>query len=208
MLDEYLPDASLANTDHDLADAPELQIEDLVASSHQMLSQARMRFGAARIEIGALLEVIRSKGLWVEHAATFASYLEEYGLNDSAAYLYMRVARRFFFDLKLSQTQINSLSLVSMRVLDIAARIATPANKDDILAIVTTLNERDARVALSELGTNEAESTPKLPDHRPKSSAKVAKIYREFRSLPDDQRLELLGLMRLPSTGEQPPCKP
>lgn len=203
MFDDYLPDAQVANDDW--PEPQPLGMDALIHSCHRMLGQARRRFGAARLEIGALLELIRSKALWQEHAATFSGFLEENGVNDRAAYLYMRVARRFFYELQLSESEIEQLAMVSMGILDVAARVATPENKADILALVTTLGERDAREALREYERRDCQPPAAEQAPKPRASAPVAKLYRDFRALPDDQRIELLNLLRLPDAGKAKP---
>lgn len=196
---DYIPDASLANDDTPVCVAAEkLDAASLVNSYHHMLKQAQRRFGAARLEIGVLLDIIRSEALWKGRASNFGAFLEENGIKDSAAYLYMRVARKFYFDLQLSESEIEDLSLVSMGLLDLAAKVVTLDNKPEILAILTSLSERDARVALQDFGG--AGSGPPTAFHLERPSPSVSRLYQHYRLLPDDQRLELLTLLQ-PSKG-------
>lgn len=181
-----LPDPALANQ-------PDAEFGDEVASFHRLLHQAHRRFGEARIEMGALLEVIRSKALWRGRALSFTAYLEDERINETSAYQYMRVAKRFFYELRLSQSEIDEISMVGMRLLDQAAKIITKDNKDEIIAMLVCLGERDARAALAEYAEGNPAPELVLPENRrPKMSAPVAKLYREIRSLPDDQKIELV----------------
>lgn len=172
-----------------------------VETFYRLLQQAHRRFGASRIEIGALLEVIRSRKLWQGKASSFGAFLEEERLNDSAAYQYMRVARKFFYELKLSDSELDEISTVNMKLLDMATRVITPDNKDEVLGIVICLGERDARAELEAIA---AGMPPPDEPMRPRSSPRVARLYSDFRSLPDDQRIEFLQKLRLPNSHHEP----
>lgn len=162
---------------------------DLVHLMHSMLHRARQRFGAARFEMGAVLATIHEHELWRGRATSFAAFLEDTKINSSAGYQYMRVAKVFFFGLGLTADELDEIALVPMSVLDLAAKVTTPENAPDILGLLTTLNERDARTAIEEMLAN---LPPGNADDLPRMSPRVARLYAGFRELPDDQRIEFM----------------
>lgn len=157
------------------------------------LDQAQFRFGYARLEMGILLEQVRRSEAWRGRADSFGRFLEEQRINDSAAYQYMRVASKFFYELALPDSVLYQLAQVNMATLDAAARIATPENIDDILAMVTTLSQRDARLSLDELGQEQSAQAVK-PRKRDPTIQRMMRMYKE---LADEQRLDLRNALRL-----------
>lgn len=162
---------------------------DLVHLMFSMLNRARQRFGSARFEMGAVLATIHEHELWRGRATSFASFLEDAKINTSAGYQYMRVAKTFFFGLGLTADELDEVALVPMTLLDMAAKVITPENAHEILGIITTLNERDARVTLEEIqaGIPAGQGNDGL-----RLSPKVARLYSGFRDLPDEQRIEFM----------------
>lgn len=159
------------------------------------LHRSRQRFGMARIEMGAMLEQARRTEAWRGRAENFGALLEDLCLNEKAAYQYMRVARRFFFELRLPDDVLHVLATANMSTLDAAARVATEGNIAEIVTVVCTLHERDAKAVLDEMLTgadNEVSGTPKRV-----REPKVAKLVRLYRELPDDQRIDLRNALRV-----------
>lgn len=156
------------------------------------IAAARQRFGQARIEMGIFLEHIRRTEAWRLRNESFAAFLEEERINDSAAYQYMRVARRFVFELAVSDAALAELALVNIGTLDLAVRVVTPENLDEVLAIVTTLSERDARVELEAMAP-QAGDTAAAPRREPR----LQKLLRLYRELPDDQRIDARNILRV-----------
>lgn len=105
----------------------------------------------------------------------------------------MRVARAYFFGLKLDADALDELADVPMGVLDLAAKVVTPENVDDVIAQLTTLRERDAKAALEGMAT----ATPSPAEPTAVSPA-VARMRKQFWDLPDDQRIEFMHLMQSP----------
>lgn len=159
------------------------------------LAQARVRFGRARLEMGIYLEQIRRSEAWRLRSDTFARFLEEERVNESAAYQYMRVARRFAFELPVDDATMAELAMVSMSILDQAAKIVTAENLDEILAVVTTLSERDALVALDEIAQQQNPSSQPAQRREPR----VAKVLRLYRELADDERIDVRNVLRMPA---------
>lgn len=158
------------------------------------LHRSRQRFGMARIELGALLEQVRRTEAWRGRAASFGELLDDLCINASAAYQYMRVARRFFFDLGLPNDALQALALTNMSTLDMAARVATADNIAQVVTTVCTLHERDARTVLEEMESASGSDDPLV---RPKREPHVERIMRMYRDLPDDQRIDVRNALRI-----------
>lgn len=167
---------------------------DLVHLMFNMLNRAQQRFGSARFEMGAILSTIHEHDLWRGRATSFTAFLEDAKINASAGYQYMRVAKVFFFGMGLTAEEIDEIAMVSMSVLDLAAKVATQDNIHDVLVLLTTLNERDARTVLEEML---AGKPPVQAEEKPNTSPKVARLYDGFRKLPDDQRIEFLHKLQV-----------
>lgn len=165
---------------------------------YRRLKAVQREFGMARFEMGTLLEVFRSnENLWQGKAASFNAFLEEERIQANGAYQFMRVAKKFVLELALSDSELAELACVNFRILDMAARIITPENKDEVIPLLVALGERDARVALAEFADGEtAFRSPNLV------SAPVRSLMRKYRELPDDYRLEFLQQMRPNSTAK------
>ena len=188
-------------SDHPETTAPS---GDLVHLMFSMLHRARQRFGAARLEMGAVLSTIHEHDLWKGRATSFTSFLEDAKINSSAAYQYMRVAKVFFFGLGLTADELDEIASVPMSVLDMAAKVTTPENAYDVLGMLTTLNERDARTAIEEMLTN---LPPGATDDLPRMSPRVARLYAGFRELPDDQRIEFMQQLSGKAAPRKSECK-
>lgn len=160
---------------------------------YDRLRDARNRFGLIRLEMGILLDQIHKEKIWEGRAATFGAFLEEERINTSSAYDFMRVARKFFFELQLSDEEFNSIASVNMGILSLASQVITKDNKDEVIGYITVLSERDAKQVLLELIDETCAVTK--PD-KPKRSQQVNKALRVFRDLPDDQRIEFFHSLR------------
>jgi N-glycosylase/DNA lyase len=151
---------------------------------YRRLKETQHRYGMARFEMAILLEEIRTKELWRGKAETFAAFLEEERINESAAYQYMRVARKFFHEIQLNDTEFEKLACINMRILDLAAKIITQENRNEVLDIVMALGERDARLSLEEM--KEAE------EGEGAANTAVSGFVRRYRQLPNELRMEAL----------------
>lgn len=151
---------------------------------YRRLKETQQRYGMARFEMAILLEEVRTKELWKGKAETFAAFLEEERINESAAYQYMRVARKFFYEIKLSDKEFQNLACVNMRILDMAAKIINEENRNDVLDIIMALGERDARLSLSEMQESEVEGGA--------ARNVVSGFVRRYRQLPNELKMEAL----------------
>lgn len=154
---------------------------------YRRLKAVQRDFGLARLELGTLLEVFRGNDeLWKGKASSFNSFLEEERIQANGAYQFMRVAKKFVLELGLSDAELAELACVNFRILDMAAKIITPDNKEEVMALVLALGERDAKVALAEMGE------PDSAGARSHVSGPVKSLVRKYRDLPDDYRIEFL----------------
>lgn len=156
---------------------------------YRRLKAVQREFGLARFELGTLLEVFRSnEDLWKGKATSFNSFLEEERIQANGANQFMRVAKKYVLELSLSDAELAELACINFRILDSAAKIITPENKDEVMALILALGERDARVALSEMQDPEQQL-----GSRPGGATPVNSLLRRYRELPDDYRLEFLA---------------
>lgn len=153
---------------------------------YKRLKETQHRYGMARFEMAILLEEIRSKELWRGKAESFASFLEEERINSSAAYQYMRVARKFFHELNLSDREFHDLASVNMSILDHAAKVITQENRDEVLGLVMALGERDARLSISEMMESEVGGEGGTAKNA------VSGFMRRYQELPNELRMEAL----------------
>lgn len=168
-----------------------MTIEDRAQRIHlhyRMLKAAQKRFGLARFEMGVLLHLIKEEDLWQGKAESFKDLLQQERINETAARQYMRVARRLYFDLQFTDAEFEALVDVNMSTLDKACPLINQDNKDEMLAMLSTLEARDAKHELNELVDPS--------DHR-KQHPKVAKILSDFRDLPHELRIEMLSLLSM-----------
>ena len=156
------------------------------------LRAARQKYGLARLHMGVLLEHIRNSNGWEGHAESFTGFLEELRINQSAAYQYMRVARRFFFEMPLPDAALTEMCMANISTLDLASRVANEENLAEVVSIVTALNERDAKTSLEEMLNAEATG-----EEGAKREPRLAKVLRLYRELPDDQRIDVRNALRV-----------
>ena len=166
-----------------------------------LLKAAQRRFGLARFEIGVLLSEIKDSKLWEGRASSFASFLEEERINSSAAYSYMRVAKKLFHELELSDREFERIATVNMGTLELATQILSKDNADDILPILEVLGERDARQELLERIDVTVTATPNVKE-KPRAAPRgkqAQRLLSAFYDMPDDQRIEfLVAIQRKP----------
>ena len=159
---------------------------------YRRMKATQRELGLARFELGTLLEVFKNnESLWRGRAESFHGFLEEERISADGARQFMRIAKKYVLELGLSDEILAELACVNFRILDMAAKIITPENKEEVLAMVIALGERDARVALSELGD---EATGNINNNgMPKE---IRSLLRRFRALPDDFRATFLSQFR------------
>lgn len=162
---------------------------------YRRMKATQRELGLARFELGTLLEVFKNNdSLWRGRAESFNGFLEEERISADGARQFMRIAKKYVLELGLSDEILAELACVNFRILDMAAKVITSENKEEVLAMVIALGERDARVALAEFGdeatgNNNNSGMPK----------EVRALLRRFRALPDDFRSTFLSQFRQPS---------
>ena len=156
-------------------------------AAYALLKNAQRKFCLSRLELGVLLHHIKTTEGWKGRAASFQAFLEEERINDTAAYQYMRIARKMFFDLRMTEEEFEQIGTCNMNILDLACQVISAENKDEVLGILAALSERDARQALRELVDEE-----NLTENQPQRSRPVNQVLGLFKKLPDDQRIEFL----------------
>lgn len=165
---------------------------------YMLLKTAQRRFGLARFEMGVLLCEVKDRELWKGRAASFAAFLEEERITASAAYLYMRVARKLAGELSLSDRDFEQIATVNMGTLDLATQVLTPDNYGEILDLLSILGERDAKQVLLERLDEEGPigMSPEAEGPRQPRSRQVNRALTAFYDLPDDQRIEFLNALQ------------
>ncbi|MFB0936405.1 MAG: hypothetical protein QMB52_11595 [Propionivibrio sp.] len=159
---------------------------------YRRMKATQRELGLARFELGTLLEVFKNNdSLWRGRAESFHGFLEEERISADGARQFMRIAKKYVLELGLSDEMLAELACVNFRILDMAAKVITPENKEEVLALVIALGERDARVALAEFG-DEATGN----QHESGVPKEVQSLLRRFRALPDDFRATFLGQFR------------
>jgi hypothetical protein len=163
------------------------------------LNESRRQYGLLRFEMGLHLLAVKEGNLWEGKAESFSRYLEQLHINDSGARQYMRVANKFFLELKISEDMRAELALVGMSQLDRAAKMITKDNQVDVVFALLTLSPRDCDLFLKEMATLER-------GEEFNHSSDVTKAISNFRQLADDQRIEFLARIgyttRKPATTE------
>lgn len=159
---------------------------------YRRMKATQRELGLARLELGTLLEVFKNNdSLWRGRAESFNGFLEEERISADGARQFMRIAKKYVLELGLSDEILAELACVNFRILDMAAKVITTENKEEVLAMVIALGERDARVALAELG-EEVTGTK----HEAGMPKEVSSLLRRFRALPDDLRATFLSQFR------------
>lgn len=160
-----------------------------VERNYRLLKRYQREYGLSRLRMGVLLANIHENELWRGKASSFSQFMEEEGLNAHAVYQWMRVARKLVFAMKLTREEIEEICRCSMRALELASEIITEDNREDVLAILTTLSGRDAREELMRLRGE--------PQHQANTDLRLSRALRAFQDLPDDLRIEYLRKLRV-----------
>ena len=150
------------------------------------LQSLRASFSMTRLEIGALLYLVRTHKLWRGKARSFSALLEDVHLNASAVRLWMKVAYKFYFELGANTKQLSELSGANMRSLSMAADVATKQNLPELITKLTTLSERDFKHEVLQMPRTSAMSSA------PRANVRVQRLVDDFYDLPDDLRIEVL----------------
>ena len=156
---------------------------------YRKLKDTQRTLGLARLEMGTLLEVFKNnEALWRGRSDSFHSFLEEERIQPDGAKQFMRVAKKYVLDLGLSDDILAELACVNFRILDMASKMITPENQEEIIGLLVALGERDARAALNEMNApgKESKFTNDVPDD-------VRALMRKFRAMPDDYRIAFLA---------------
>lgn len=149
-----------------------------------MFRQARQQFGMDRIQLGALLVVIRQNSLWKGRATSWNEFLAAEHINPNAARQYMNVASRLVFDMNLDEVTMAKLASVGLTALDKAMRVITPENRDQVLTLLTSLGEKDAIQAIIDMGdAGKGQDAQKI-------NLRVIRLLRDFHDLPPDLQQE------------------
>lgn len=173
-----------------------------VEKYYRLLKKSQRKFGLARFELGVILETVKTKELWRGKAESFKAYLEQERLNGRACNQYMRVARKLFFELQLTDEDFDRLADVGMGTLDTACRVITPGNKEEVINMLTILSERDAQFELEVIEAEKVahcETTDKISPY----DRRLQKVFSEYFALPDDLRMDFKDRMRL-ATSQTP----
>ena len=142
----------------------------------------------ARMMLGALLCVVKQNRFWHGKAESWESYIATEGLNASAARQYIKVAKKFVYELQLDKATLRKVSMAGMTALEKAGHIITEQNKDAVIGLLTSLAERDAVQAIMELGaTDKQEAKSNI------NSFRVLRLLKEYFELPPDQQIEFRG---------------
>lgn len=155
---------------------------------YRLLKAAQRKFAMARFEMGVLLHTLKANDLWVGFAESFNDFLAQERINPNAARQYMRVAKRLYFELNLTDLQFEALADVSFSVLDKACSVIDDDNKEDMIALLSSLDSRDAEHELGEI---------KAPSDPARQHPRVAKILSEIRDLPHEYRIEVMQQLGL-----------
>lgn len=170
-----------------------------VEKYYRLLKKSQRKFGLARFELGVILETVKTRELWRGKAESFKAYLEQERLNVMACNQYMRVARKLFFELQITDEDFDRLADVGMGTLDIACRVTTPGNKEEVINMLTILSERDAQFELEVIEAENAASAGNGEKTSP-YDRRLQKVFREYFALPDDMRMDFKDKMRLSSS--------
>lgn len=163
---------------------------------YRRLIACKSEFGMRRLELGMLLEIFRANpSMWEGRAQSFSAFLEGEHINSNGAYQWMRIARKLLLELRLPDETLRALASVSFSLLDIACRMIDHQNLDEVVSIVCTLNDRDARVALDEI-RQDKDYPADGNDTKTKMPNEVRSLLSRFQRMPDDFRIEFLRTVR------------
>lgn len=190
--------------------APEEDSEALAKSAQAaaILGQyrrTRVDFGMARMRMGSYLYLIRENKLWQGQAENWEAFLAAENINTHAARQYINVARTFIFDMDLPQETLGRLSVAGISALEKAGKVISDDNREEVIAVLANLSERDAIQRIVELSSGE-------PTQPSQPSLRVLKLLREFFEMPPDMQSEFLGKLgntrrRIPEDTSAPPTQ-
>lgn len=130
--------------------------------------------------------LIKRDKLWKGWANNFNEFLHQERINLSAARQYMRVAEKLYFDIGLTDHEFEALTDASMSTLEKACAVITHENKSEIIALVSTLDSRDARHEIDEMTTQSEHMDLRVTHPR------VRRLLNTVFDLPHELRIEML----------------
>lgn len=165
-----------------------------VEAVHAAVGMSQEHFGLIRMKIGALLIAVKDKELWKGRARSFNEYLDDERIKRSAARQYMRVAEKLLIEIKLDESEIKALSKCSITTLVKACDKITRENKEEIVALLESLEDKDINHVLDNFESHQKPLTSEK--QQPKQ---IRKMVSGFYDLPQDMRmafLESIGIAR------------
>jgi hypothetical protein len=145
--------------------------------------KARTKFGLARLELGSFLHTMRMSKLYLGEAENWEAFLAAENLNPHAARQYMTVAKKFIFELNVSEEMLGKLALAGITALEKAAPVINQENQEELLSALIGLGEKDAIQRLIELSSGD-EPKPE------KATMRVITLLREYHNMPPDLQRE------------------
>lgn len=170
---------------------PDSHTDDL----YVLTTRVHRHIGFQKIRMGAMLCVLEDTGEWRGRtaASSFRGFLAEEGIHPQAARQYMKVARKFVLELKISSHDLLAISRASMRVLCAAADVATQENLGELAGIIAALPRPEA---LEEIWSRFAPVQPGQLQER-SVSRPVGKILSEVGELTQIERAELFSRLKI-----------
>ena len=208
----YLAGETCANqTEPDRSEAVSMDLKQQAA--YDGLKSARRVQGVARIVIGLHLATLQDTEGWQGRSGgtSFRRFLLEEGLEPTAAYQYMIVARSCLLEHAVAPERI---AIASMRVLVTAARYlrsedlskCVESNVDEVVAIVKSMPVAEAIQRLKEIYDLNAIAVETAA--RPKLSTPVLGILSKVEGLTYEGRAELYQALRFVPPGSPAPAAP
>lgn len=173
------------------AEIHEPEIEELAQSAQALaiLAQyrkSRLEFGMIRMRMGSYLTLIKDNKLWRGVAENWETFLASENLNVHAARQYMAVARKYIFDMDLSEETLGKLSMAGIGALEKAGKVINDENQADLIDVLTNLSEKDAIQRIIEMSGNDDSISDK-------PTLRVLRMLREFYEMPPDLQVDFLG---------------
>lgn len=155
-----------------------------------LINDCQINLGVEKLKLGAILSALEASEEWKKEssATTFRRYLKELNLEPNAMFQYMRVADVFIKDLSFDEARIRKIACVSMRTLEMAAKVITPANADEILNIITSMPRAEAIEELA--GFSEKKM------FEPGISKATRNLLRQLEDLSESSRIEFTNEIR------------
>lgn len=148
--------------------------------------RSRVEFGMSRLRMGSFLCLIRDNKLWEGQAENWEAFLAEQNINVHAARQYISVAKTFIFEMDLPEETLARLSVAGISALEKAAKVINQDNRDEVVAVLAGLSEKDAMQRIIELSTGEQPQTDK-------PTLRVLRLLKEFYEMPPDLQMEFIG---------------